>query len=111
MGNDSGFVAELCWDGRDRGACRDMAYDKSGSHLKNFCENHASQEEQRIMKVIELIFVAPWVFVIAVACIEVLRDFWMDVRSYFGSGLSPECPARPDLAHRAVHPADIAPAQ
>ena len=59
-----------------------MAYDKSGSHLKTSCENNASQEEQRIMKVIELIFVAPWVFVIAVACIDVLREFCMDLRSY-----------------------------
>ena len=63
------------------------------------------------MKIIELIFVAPWVFVIAIAIIDVLRDFWMDVRSYFGSGLSPDCPARPDLAHHAVNSADIAPAQ
>ena len=56
------------------------------SHLKNFCENYASQEEQRIMKVIELIFVAPWVFVIAVASIDVLREFWMDLRSYLVCG-------------------------
>lgn len=63
------------------------------------------------MKFIELIFVAPWVFVIAVAIMDVLRDFWMDFRSYFGSVLSPESPARPDLAHHAVNRADIALAQ
>ena len=34
------------------------------------------------MKAVELIFISPWVFIIAVASRDVLSEFWMDLRRY-----------------------------
>ena len=34
------------------------------------------------IRAVELIFIAPWVFIVAVALKDVLHDFWMLLRSY-----------------------------